>query len=66
MTYDGNPYPVLGQAQTCGGVKRVNGITTLHLMIIRSPTAIQILTNNTILSQIPNPMIKDGGVITSQ
>ena len=29
----GNPGPGLGQAQICGGVKPVNGITTFPLMI---------------------------------
>jgi len=33
MTYDGNPGPGLGQAQKCGGVKRVNGIPTPRFMV---------------------------------
>jgi len=31
MTYEvENPSPVLGQAQKCGGLKTVNGTTSLH------------------------------------
>jgi hypothetical protein len=40
----GNSFPALGQAQTCGGLKSVNGISTptSPLLITRSPTAIHI------------------------
>jgi len=41
MTYDvENPGPGLGQAQNCGRVKLVNGITTLPLFIFGSPMTI--------------------------
>jgi hypothetical protein len=44
MTYDvGNPDSGIGQAQKCGGVKPVNGIPTLPLLIIGSPLAILII-----------------------
>jgi hypothetical protein len=33
---------ILGQAQKCGWVKPVNGTTTLPLLIIGFPTALQI------------------------
>jgi len=43
MTYNvGNPGPGLGRAQKCGRGNPVNGIPTLPLFIIGSPTAIQI------------------------
>jgi hypothetical protein len=38
----GNPGPGLGQAQKCGRGNPVNGIPTLPLFIIGSPTATQI------------------------
>jgi hypothetical protein len=40
----GNSFPAWGQAQTCGGFKSVNGISTptSPLLITRSPTAIHI------------------------
>jgi hypothetical protein len=42
-TYNiGNPGPGLGLAQKCDTVKLVNGIPTLSLLIIVSPTAIHI------------------------
>ena len=42
-TYDaGNPGPGLGQAHKCGGIKPVNGISILQLLIIGFPTVIQI------------------------
>jgi len=42
-TYNiGNPGPGLGQAQICGRIKLFNGIKTLPLLIIGSPTATQI------------------------
>ena len=42
-TYDvRNPGPGMGQAESCGGVKLVNGIPTLSLFINGSPTTIQI------------------------
>ena len=38
MTYDiGHPDHGLGQAQKCGGVKLLNGIPTLPLLVIGSP-----------------------------
>jgi len=47
MTYDvTNAGPGLGQAQQCGGVKPVNGISTLSLLITRSLTAIRIKTSD--------------------
>jgi hypothetical protein len=43
LSYDvGNPGLVLGQTQTCGRVKPVNGIPTLPSMVSESPTAIHI------------------------
>jgi hypothetical protein len=49
-TYDDvNPGSDLGQAQTCGGVKQVNGILTLpswFLLITGSPSTIHIETSD--------------------
>jgi len=42
----GNPCHFLEQSQKCGGVKSVNVIPTLLLLINRYPTAIQIYTND--------------------
>jgi hypothetical protein len=39
-THVGNPVP--GQAQTCGGVKLINGITNPHILIIGSPMILHI------------------------
>jgi hypothetical protein len=42
-TYEvGNPVAGLGQAQTCGGVKQINGIPNPSYLIIAYPTAIHV------------------------
>ena len=60
MTYDvGNSGPSLGQAQQYGGVKSVNGIRTLPLLKIGSPTAKQIFlyVTNKIITLLINALL---------